>query len=242
MTILKWSVRIHKWIALLIGVQILLWIAGGFVMTVIPIEQVRGEHKITQIEPRPLQAIGMVSLEELANRHGLGDMLSAETGTVLGEPVWQIRRMDGSTSVYSAATGTKLTPISQETAREIALADYSGSGSIEYIDLLLTKPSEIGGDVPVWRAVFDDRDETTLYIDPDTASVTARRSSTWRFYDFFWKLHIMDYDDGADFNHPLLVTAAGAGLIAAFSGLSLLFIRMRRFIIAERNRRRAKAS
>ena len=27
MTILKWSVRIHKWIALLIGVQILLWIA-----------------------------------------------------------------------------------------------------------------------------------------------------------------------------------------------------------------------
>jgi hypothetical protein len=241
MTILKWSVRIHKWIALLIGVQILLWIAGGFVMTVIPIEQVGGEHKVTEIEPRPLQAVGIVSLADLAERHGLGDMLSARTGTVLGEPVWQIERMDGSTSTYSGATGSKLTPIRQGTARAVALADYSGRGELERVDLLLTKPSEIGGDIPVWRAVFDDRDETTLYIDPDTASVTARRSSTFRFYDFFWNLHIMDYDDGADFNHPLLVTAAGAGLIAALSGLSLLFIRMRRFVIIERNRRRAKA-
>jgi hypothetical protein len=38
----------------------------------------------------------------------------------------------------------------------------------------------------------------------------------------------MDYDDGADFNHPLLVTAAGAGLFVALSGLVLLVFRLRR--------------
>ena len=38
----------------------------------------------------------------------------------------------------------------------------------------------------------------------------------------------MDYDDGEDFNHPLLVTAAGAGLFVALSGLVLLVFRLRR--------------
>ena len=76
-------------------------------------------------------------------------------------------------------------------------------------------------------------------IDPATADVRARRSSTWRFYDFFWKLHVMDYDDGADFNHPLLITAAGAAIFVAMSGLVLLIIKMRRSLIAWRRRRAA---
>ena len=87
--------------------------------------------------------------------------------------------------------------------------------------------------------MFDDSDATTLYIDPATADVRARRSSTWRFYDFFWKLHVMDYDDGADFNHPLLITAAGAAIFVAMSGLVLLIIKMRRSLIAWRRRRAA---
>ncbi|MEM9839781.1 MAG: PepSY domain-containing protein [Pseudomonadota bacterium] len=242
MAMLKWSVRIHKWIALLIGVQILLWIAGGFIMSVVPIEQVRGEHKVAAEEPKALSPHGMVSLAELSDRHALPDMLAAETGTVLGEPVWRIRLMDGRQATFSARTGAELTPIRKDVARSIALADYSGSGSLETLDRLEELPGEIGGAAPVWRAVFDDRDSTTLYIDPDRAEVRSRRSATWRFYDFFWKLHIMDYDDGADFNHPLLVTAAGAGLVAALSGLSLLFIRMRRVVLVERNKRRARVS
>lgn len=242
MTILKWSVRIHKWIALLIGFQILLWIAGGFVMSVVPIEQVRGEHKIAEAEPSALSPRGMIPLVKLSDRHGLNKMLAAETGTLLGEPVWRIRHVDGSQATYSGDTGAELTPVDETLARAIALADYSGGGTLQTLDRLEELPSEIGGDVPVWRAVFSDRDRTTLYIDGQRAEVRSRRSATWRVYDFFWKLHIMDYDDGSDFNSPLLITAAGAGLIAALSGLSLLFLRMRRLLIAARNKRRVRAS
>ena len=44
MAVLRWAVRIHKWVALIVGLQIVLWVAGGVVMSVIPIEQVRGER------------------------------------------------------------------------------------------------------------------------------------------------------------------------------------------------------
>ena len=37
----------------------------------------------------------------------------------------------------------------------------------------------------------------------------------------------MDYDDGADFNHPLLITAALSALLFALAGMVLLYLRMR---------------
>ena len=127
-----------------------------------------------------------------------------------------------------ALTGQVLSPVSETMARDIALADYSGEAVISRAELLATPPAEYGRPGPVWQVVFSDDGETTLYVDPASAEVRARRSSTWRFYDFFWRLHVMDYDDGEDFNHPLLVTAAGAGLFVALSGLVLLVFRLRR--------------
>jgi hypothetical protein len=46
----------------------------------------------------------------------------------------------------------------------------------------------------------------------------------------------MDYDDGADFNHPLLITAAGAAVFVALSGLILLIIKFRRSILVFRQK------
>ena len=34
---------VHKWIGIIIGIQIVLWVAGGLVMSAFPIELVRGE-------------------------------------------------------------------------------------------------------------------------------------------------------------------------------------------------------
>lgn len=38
MHVLRWAVRTHKCVALIVGLQILFWIAGGLVMSAIPIE------------------------------------------------------------------------------------------------------------------------------------------------------------------------------------------------------------
>ena len=41
---LRWSIQLHKWIALIVGIQVLGWVLGGLIMTALPIEKVRGEH------------------------------------------------------------------------------------------------------------------------------------------------------------------------------------------------------
>ena len=43
---LRLSLQLHKWIALIVAIQVLGWVAGGLIMTAIPIEQVRGEQHI----------------------------------------------------------------------------------------------------------------------------------------------------------------------------------------------------
>ena len=240
MNILKWSARLHKWVALVVGIQILLWLAGGFVMSVIPIEQVRGEHKVRAQAEFNFDAASLISLSSAADSAGLERIANASLATVLDKPVWSLEATDGRMVTVYAETAEVLSPIDEALARQIAEADYLPEAKIKQISLLSDPPSEFGRPGPVWQVRFEDRDATTLYIDPDQARVLARRSSTWRFYDFFWKLHVMDYDDGADFNHPLLYTAAGVAVFVALSGLILLFIKMRRSLLVWRRRSRSK--
>ncbi|MEO1661134.1 MAG: PepSY domain-containing protein [Pseudomonadota bacterium] len=237
MGLLKWSVRIHKWVALVVGVQIVLWIAGGLVMSAIPIEQVRGEHKVSEWTVQPFDPARTISLEEAANAASLVRVKTATLGHVLGKPVWRLTSDADTLVTIDARTARIISPIDENTARQIAEADYSRDAEIEAVSLVSDPPAEYGRPGPVWQVRFDDPGDTTLYIHPERAEVLARRSSTWRFYDFFWKLHVMDYDDGESFNHPLLITAAGAAIFVALSGMLLLIIKTRRSILVWRNRR-----
>lgn len=47
--------KVHKWLAVFVGVQALLWMATGTIMSFLKIEHVRSEHVISR-EPLPLGA------------------------------------------------------------------------------------------------------------------------------------------------------------------------------------------
>ena len=233
MRTLRWSVRLHKWLALVVGLQVLAWVGGGLLMTALPIERVRGEHKIAEQVAPPLSPSAVIGVAEAARLAGLDRLGGARLGYHLGGPVWRLEGGSGTVTV-DAETGAVLSPFGEMAARTVAEADYAGSAEVEAATLLTDPPAEYGRSGPVWQVRFDDRDATTLYIDPQSGAVRARRSATWRVFDFAWRLHVMDYDDGADFNHPLVVTAAGAALIVVIAGFVLLFFRMRRSLIVWR--------
>ena len=174
MGVLRWSVRIHKWVALIVGLQIMLWIAGGLVMSAIPIEQVRGEHKIAPTEALAANPADLLSLKQVTNRHQIDAISEAALGQMLSAPVWRLKSTAGETFVIDAMSGDRLNPVSETLARRIAEADYSGPGSLVTVLNIADPPSEYGRTGPVWRAEFDDGDATTLYIDPTTAEVRAR--------------------------------------------------------------------
>lgn len=237
--ILRNAVRLHKWLALLIGLQVFLWLLGGLVMSALPIERVRGEHKIAEYPPLAIAPASVLPLVQAARSAGFETLDNATLTTITSDPVWRLESA-GQIVVISAQTGDILTPVDETLARAIAEHDFAPDAQIESAQLLADPPSEYGPGGPVWQIVFADEGETRLYIDPDSGVVRGRRSDTWRLFDFFWKLHVMDYDDGADFNHPLLIGAAFLGVLVSMAGLVILFFRMRRSVTVWRQQRRQK--
>jgi hypothetical protein len=115
-----------------------------------------------------------------------------------------------------------LSAIDANQAVEIAVANYSGDGMGQAALRVDQNSTEYQGRLPVWRVDFDDRAATTLYIAADNGDVVTRRNRIWRIYDFAWMLHIMDYRERADFNHPLLVWASALAFLVALSGVYLI--------------------
>jgi hypothetical protein len=217
--------KFHKWFGLVVGIQVLVWATGGFVMSYFPIEKVRGEHNINNFQEKPLtRADVSYPLENiLAMQDGRPGVLKVTIKRSLGRPVYEILTEDGTSTMIDANSGEVLSPLSKEMALAYAKRDFAGQGSPVSVELLSETNLEFRKEVPVWRIDFDDKEQTHLYVSPRNGEIVARRNSTWRLYDFFWMLHIMDYKNRVDFNHPLLIGAAVIAIILVLSGIILLF-------------------
>lgn len=223
---IKWW-KWHRWVALVVGLQVLAWALSGLFMAVVPIEQVRGEY-LRRAAPPPDLATW---LERVVVPQGVDALASLELVLVEDRPVWLVgvppATGDGRTfRRFDALTGLALPPLDAAAVRRLATRDYAGTGPIIAVRALREQaPIEYRGPLPVWQVQFDDADGTRLYLAADSGKVVARRTDTWRIYDFLWSLHIMDYREHEDFNHPLLVAFAAALVLLAASGLVLLWKR-----------------
>lgn len=213
--------KFHKWLGLIIGIQVLFWAAGGFVMTFFDIEEVRGEHTMAQTAAFTLNGNISITASQALQQIDFEPESMTLKG-LLGKPVW-VAQAEGKQAIVDASTGQKLSPLDESLARQVALADFSGEGELAELNLLTEELGEVRGKgLPIWQAQFNDSDNTRVYISPQSGEVVARRNDTWRVFDFFWMLHIMDYKNRTDFNHPLVVFAAFLALFMSLSGLYLV--------------------
>lgn len=213
----------HRWLGLLLAVQVVLWMSSGVIMSWFPIERVRGETAAAIEAPVQLNATRFFPPGGvIAELQGVTDV---RLRTWLGKPVYVVTGANGR-ALFDADTGARMSPLPEALARKAAEADFRGEGDLGRMTLMNNPPPEFRGKTPVWRAEFTDADKTRLYISPETGEVLARRNRIWRLYDFFWMLHIMDYDERENFNNPLIRVFAATGLLFALSGLFLVAQRL----------------
>jgi uncharacterized iron-regulated membrane protein len=80
---------------------------------------------------------------------------------------------------------------------------------------------EMGEKQNVWQVQFSDRLGSRMYFDAHSGEFLAARNESWVLYDFLWRLHVMDYSNGEDFNNSLLRFASIAALFLTMTGLVL---------------------
>lgn len=227
MKVLRYSTQIHKWVGLVVGIQVLFWVGGGLVMTAIPIETVRSEHRLKTPSPAALPLDQALPLAEVARLSGISPS-RAELKTTQRGPAWVLTPVAGKPVVVAATTGQPFGPMTASEAARLAAAAYRGEAAPSPAILLEKAPKETGREGPLWRVDFHDAERTTFYLSPETGDVVTRRSGVWRVYDFFWRLHILDFKDGENFNHPTLIGITALTLSVAITGIILLWIKLSR--------------
>ena len=230
------NAKIHKWLALLMAVQILFWFVSGLFFAVIPIERVRSEHVIAERRAQPVELnIAAAGLERLAAQ-GLRFGEKVEIRSLLGRPVALVSGGEARPALFDLATGRLLSPMPASLAVRIAEADHAGDARAARVQRVTENSPEYRGALPAWRVDFDDANRA-LYVAADTGVVAARRSTLWRVYDFLWGLHIMDWRGHENFNSPLLMITTALGLIVIVTGIIMFPSRLG--YTAWRRRRRA---
>ena len=225
--------KIHRWLGLTVGIQMLLWTAGGLFFSLNPIAKVRGETE--EPEPPSIElgvppASPAAALEELLLDHPQAEIRAVLLRHHLDGAVYEISYLDGGEQRWALAdpsTGKLRTTIDRDEAVAIARQAYVPDSPIKGVTLV----AEVGQGseyrerpLPAYRVTFDDSLGTRLYISIERGIVTARRNDRWRLFDFLWMLHIMDYEHRDDFNSLLLQVVSALGLVTVLSGFTLFAV------------------
>jgi uncharacterized iron-regulated membrane protein len=214
--------RLHVWLGWTVAVPLLLWTFTGLWMVARPIEEVRGEH--LRAPPRPIVAGGPIAWPQGSG----GTLRSLALESRPGGAVWVAHFMSGEMRRADPATGRLLPPVTK--AEAVALA-RSAIANRDYVVRVTRSsaskpPLELRRSRPAWAVHFNMG--ARVYVDADTGSILALRTTQWRLFDLMWGLHIMDPQTREDTSHPLLIGAAALSLVGVITGSVLLFARRRK--------------
>ena len=135
--------RLHNFLGLIVGAQVVLWVASGLYFSLRPIAEVRGDH---------LRSEAHAMFAELPESDApVGGILAALGEPVmalkvkpwLGRPVWEVETHSGKV-MFDYVSGQPLSPVSEADARRVAQAAWAGEGALAGVTLVDEAPPEAG--------------------------------------------------------------------------------------------------
>jgi len=215
-----WLRRIHKWIGLVIGVQFLIWAISGAAMALLDMDEVEGgamteapaptlptdgtawPHVQQALAGRPITALTVRNLPQ-------GQVLEATTGVGV--------------RLFDAHDGSAVKIDRDEVGLIARAAHPKGAPPTRVVPLGELTLAVREHEMPIWQIDFADEKRSSYYVSGTTGELLERRNDSWRWWDFFWMLHNMDYAKRTSFNHPLIITVGFAMAWLAATGFWLLF-------------------
>jgi len=215
--------KLHKWVGLMIGLQVLLWLLSGLVISLLDPDKVSGK-RWARMGSTERQALGAGTLLEPAALPAalLEGALGVDLTNLHGRPVYLIRHAEG--EILADAADGSIIHTGKDEAADIARRDFSGEGDIVSITQGMAPDLETrGSSGAYWRINFSDQANTAIYVSASSGEILERRNRYWRIRDFFWTLHIMDYRGHENINNLLVIAVALTAIWLGLSGFLLLF-------------------
>ena len=208
--------KTHKYLSILISIQLLLWTISGIYFAFNQIELVRGEqYRMPQVFSIDLSKINLV----------LDSVKSIQVARRFGEEILIVRKEAG--TEYLNLEGVALEKLSKTQATSIVSAVTSLTPlAVEEINDPEPGSEYRGRNLPLFKVITQDQenDEINVYVDAISGQVVAIRSEQWRLWDLMWGLHIMDWETRDEINNWLLKLFSVLALISSLTGV-FIFLR-----------------
>ena len=203
----------HKYLSLVISIQLLLWTISGIYFAFNKIELVRGEQYLIE------HKVSKLDLKEVESSFS-----GKNVNFVRRLDEWIIKVETDSGFSYTDLQGQNLDELNEEEVREVV---RQSTNLIPLMAQRIDKP-EIraefrGRNLPIFKVATSTTDNINVYVDAFTGEVTAIRSDSWRIWDFLWGAHIIDYSERENINNFLIKILSILALISSLSGIVLFF-------------------
>lgn len=208
--------KTHRYLGIFLGLQFLLWTVSGLYFSWTDIHEIRGNHfkkdKLPPITFNELLPIDSLRLEE--------GVSTIELRPIAGKAYYWINEAH----LIDAKTGEIKDGVSEEEAIQIAKWHIIDSLQVGDIQLLTetNKHSEYRSKpLPVYQISFEHKDQVIAYVSKNDGKFQAVRHNKWRWFDFLWMTHTMDYKSKDNFNTLVLRIFSLLGVLTVISGFVL---------------------
>ena len=139
-----------------------------------------------------------------------------------GLPFYWVNR----TTLYSATTGKLKEGISEKEALALAKIHMNKELIVKNIELITetNKHHEYRERLlPAYVISYDHNEEVKAYVSVNDGRFQTVRHRDWRWFDFLWMTHTMDYEGRDNFNTTLLRVFSILGILSVLSGFVLWY-------------------
>jgi uncharacterized iron-regulated membrane protein len=216
---------LHKWLSLLVFIQLFIWLGSGLFFNLMDHDKARGNQY------RQAAAVQIIDNQRLLNPDSIITNSRRQVSEValiqrLGHPYYLLTHEKGlyshfksDLSLVDAYTGIELV-IDENVAGKLAKANYKGTGDINSVVKLSPPIADMLKERnTVWQINFSDNLDTSVYLDASSGRIVGHSNEDKRFVDFFFMLHFMDYPFLGDGS----VGGFNNGQITFFALLTLVF-------------------
>ena len=209
----------HKYLSLIISIQLLLWTISGIYFAFNKIELVRGEQYIIKDNPSSI---------EINNLNISSNVKNIEIFKRLNQ--WVVKVEMDAGFKYQDLLGNEVYELSPNQAIEVVKLKTT----LSPIDAIKINESSArsefrGRSLPIYKIKTDSSDDTNVYVDVMSGKIVAIRSDSWRVWDFLWGAHIIDYRQRDNINNILLKIFSILALLSSLSGIALFFNTIKKF-------------